>query len=351
MCNIAGYSGAKQAAPILVEMLRCQQCFDGEQSCGVATVHEGKLYYRKIVGNVDKFIKETDVLSLPGTIGIAHTRPSNTSYELAHPYISMSGEMAVVSNGSTPTNQYSPRRDAAIQMLADAGYEFKTGTMDPNVGWPRLKNGMAVGSGEVRVHLVDYYLKQGMNFDQALAAAASDMYTDNVFLALNQNDPDHIHVIRTVRPMQVLLAKGEVYLATTAFGFPEGMQGERVMLPIFHPCSVGLDGIHISTEKVDIEPVCPITPQIYAAAYNAVEELLTGKKDDPVYTSLVFRKVNETVTPMWPEEHTFNLRVQLTYQILEDLESQGRLRRIIGEVPYTNMLGENTFNRYFMWIE
>ncbi len=347
MCNIAGYCGSKQAAPILVEMLRRQQCFDGEQSCGVATVHEGKLYYRKMVGNVEKFIAETDVLSLPGTIGIAHTRPSNSSYELAHPYISMSGEMAVVSNGTTPQNQYSPRRDAAIQMLADAGYQFKTGTMNPASTWPRLKNGMAVGSGEVRVHLVDYYLKQGMDYDAALAAAASDMYTDNVFLALNQNDPEHIHIIRTVRPMNALLANGDYYLATTAFGFPPEAKGEKIVLPIFHPCTLGKDGLHISNEKVDIEPVCPITPRIYAAAYTAVEQLLSGKKDDPVYISKVHACVRDVVEPLWPEKHTFTLRIQLTYQILEDLEDQGRLRRIIRPVPYKG----GTFNRYFMWIE
>ncbi len=42
MCNIAGYIGNKQAAPILLEMLRKQQSFDGGFSVGIATIHEGK---------------------------------------------------------------------------------------------------------------------------------------------------------------------------------------------------------------------------------------------------------------------------------------------------------------------
>ena len=58
MCNIAGYSGSRQAAPILLEMLRRQQYYDSEQSTGVATIHEGKLYYRKLVGDVDHLIRE-----------------------------------------------------------------------------------------------------------------------------------------------------------------------------------------------------------------------------------------------------------------------------------------------------
>ena len=44
MCNIAGYAGNKQAAPILLEMLRKQELYDGDMSTGVATIHEGKLY-------------------------------------------------------------------------------------------------------------------------------------------------------------------------------------------------------------------------------------------------------------------------------------------------------------------
>ena len=67
MCNIAGYSGSKQAAPILLEMIRKQQYYDGDVSTGVATIHEGKIHYRKIVGDVDTIIRETDVLDLPGT--------------------------------------------------------------------------------------------------------------------------------------------------------------------------------------------------------------------------------------------------------------------------------------------
>jgi len=42
MCNIAGYTGRKHAAPILLEMLRKQQPYDGDMSTGVATIHKGK---------------------------------------------------------------------------------------------------------------------------------------------------------------------------------------------------------------------------------------------------------------------------------------------------------------------
>ena len=71
MCNIAGYIGEKRAAPILIEMLRRQEGFDGGVCTGIVTLHEGRLYYRKVVGGVDALLKATDAMSLPGTVGIA----------------------------------------------------------------------------------------------------------------------------------------------------------------------------------------------------------------------------------------------------------------------------------------
>ena len=123
MCNIAGYVGERRAAPILLEMLRRQQPYDGDMSTGVAVIHEGKLHYRKIVGDVDTLIRETDVLSLPGTIGIAHTRPSGKKDEVAaHPFLNMEETMAVVTNGTTPTTKYCADWDAAADLLDQNGY-------------------------------------------------------------------------------------------------------------------------------------------------------------------------------------------------------------------------------------
>ena len=44
MCNIAGYAGKCAAAPILIEMLRKEEGFDGGFYTGIATVHEGKIH-------------------------------------------------------------------------------------------------------------------------------------------------------------------------------------------------------------------------------------------------------------------------------------------------------------------
>ena len=74
MCNIAGYVGTRPAAPILMEMMRQQEGWDGGFFTGIATIHEGKLRHAKCVGDLERLLEKTDAADLPGAIGFIHTR-------------------------------------------------------------------------------------------------------------------------------------------------------------------------------------------------------------------------------------------------------------------------------------
>jgi len=74
MCNIAGYVGSKPAAPILIDMMRREEGWNAGYYTGIATIHEGKVYYAKLMGDLDHLIAHTDAASLPGNIGILHGR-------------------------------------------------------------------------------------------------------------------------------------------------------------------------------------------------------------------------------------------------------------------------------------
>ena len=104
MCNIAGYVGIRPAAPILIEMIRRQEGLAGGYYTGLATIHEGRIHYVKLTGDVDRLLAETDALSLPGTIGIIHSRSkAGGGDEWAHPFVDAArGEptIAYVANGS-----------------------------------------------------------------------------------------------------------------------------------------------------------------------------------------------------------------------------------------------------------
>jgi len=326
MCNIAGYLGEKNAAPILLEMLRRQAPFDGDMSTGIATVHEGKLYYCKIVGDVDRLIRETDVLSLPGTVGIAHTRPGGNPAEPPyHPFLSPAKDMAVVTNGTTPQTRYTPLWDEAVDLLYREGYRFlheseKTGKS------PRLShNGHYVSPAEARCFLIDYHMKRGASATRALALACSAMYSDNVTVMLRQDLPDQIHVLRTTRPMNLALIDGEAYLATARVGFPEKIKGSTP-LPLFSACTVKREGVWISSDRLEGEQVSEMTPFTYAEGYRRLEALLKSEKA-PFYFDQLELFVGKELRPLWEGDHTLVQHARLVYDLLDQFQREGRLKK------------------------
>ena len=373
MCNIAGYAGNRQAAPILLEMLRNQQDFDGGLSTGIATVHEGKLYYRKLVGSVDDLIKNTDVLDLPGTIGIAHSRPGGMANiikpgedipsterisgsrptgsnrtDAFHPFLSMDEDMALVTNGGHPPFcDFAKDWDAAVDELIDHGYTFYTETDNPKNGSPKRANGRAVMPPEARVFLVDYYMKQGKSITEAFAISSDRMFSDNASVVISQNVPDKFFACRVSRPLCACISGGETYIATTRFAFPEEAKGEVFSLPLMHVCEISRDGVKVTADRVRRENVCDVTPYAYHEAYDRIVDELRGKKDAPLYfDDLEFFMARE-VKYIWPEKYTFDQGPRLVYDVLWQLWEEGRLKTTIK--PLETRYGP--VNRIYIWLE
>ena len=58
-------------------------------------------------------------MELPGNIGFIHSRPANNAVEWAHPHISNDEKIAVCDNGICFTDENTPMRDKASQMLVE----------------------------------------------------------------------------------------------------------------------------------------------------------------------------------------------------------------------------------------
>ena len=326
MCNIAGYAGGRPAAPILLEILHRQEPFDGNMSTGVATIHEGKLHYRKMVGSVADLIKNTDVLDLPGTIGIAHTRPAaNPDLPPMHPNISRDGTMALVTNGTTPITKYSPGWSEAVNMLDAEGYRFVHEGESDSPHPVHKRTGNHVSPAEARVYLVEHYMARGKTVTEALALACAHMYSDNVTVLISESHPDSIFALRTTRAMTAVMEKGETYLSTSRFGLPEELAEKAFDLPLFYACEIGRNGIQITADKMDAEPVADMTPYTYAEGYRRIEQLLLSEAAPCNYDKLELT-LNE-MRDLWPGEHTCVQHARLAYDLLWQFEKEGRLKR------------------------
>ena len=104
MCNIAGYVGTRPAAPILLEMMRRQEGLCGGYYSGIATIHEGKMYYAKLTGDIPRLEALTNAARLPGTVGIIHSRSNSGGGDnWSHPFVTVKNgqvRQAYVANGA-----------------------------------------------------------------------------------------------------------------------------------------------------------------------------------------------------------------------------------------------------------
>src|SRR3712207_3297832 len=110
MCGIVGYTGRREAEPILLEGLARLED-RGYDSAGLATVHHGRLPLRKSAGRVAALRRLLARQAAPGPAGISHTRWAThgaATDQNAHPHLGGDGQVAVVHNGVI--ENYAPLR-------------------------------------------------------------------------------------------------------------------------------------------------------------------------------------------------------------------------------------------------
>ena len=138
MCGIVGFTGAAQAAPILLDGLAKLE-YRGYDSAGIAVQNAaGKIEIVKAKGRLRVLSDMTDGgRAVQGTCGIGHTRwatHGEPSVQNAHPHYSRDEKIAVVHNGIIENFQELKDR------LINRGYEFASQT-----------------DTEVVAQLIDYY--------------------------------------------------------------------------------------------------------------------------------------------------------------------------------------------------
>ena len=90
MCGIIGYTGPRQAAPILLDGLKKLE-YRGYDSVGFAVIGSNTIKIMKDIGRIDKVTSKYDLGALEGTTGISHCRWATTggvTKPNAHPHTS-----------------------------------------------------------------------------------------------------------------------------------------------------------------------------------------------------------------------------------------------------------------------
>ncbi len=196
MCGIVGFTGKRQAAPVLLDGLAKLE-YRGYDSAGIA-VREGEKDTEivKAKGKL-KILREmtNEGKAVQGTCGIGHTRwathgePSVTN---AHPLSSDDGNVIGVHNGIIENYQ------ELREKLVKNGYSFVSQT-----------------DTEVGVKLVDYYYKKyGLGPVDALARAMTRIRGSYALVMMFKDFPGEIYAIRKDSPMIIGVSDGETFLAS-----------------------------------------------------------------------------------------------------------------------------------------
>ena len=192
MCGIVGYTGAQQAAPILLEGLRRLE-YRGYDSAGVA-VHGGEgIEMVKASGTVERLAEKVDGgAAMHGVCGIAHTRwathgaPTDTN---AHPHLSEHGTFAVVHNGII--ENYAALRAE----LTAAGCVFRSET-----------------DTEVVAHLLER--SYDGDFLRTVMRTAARLEGSYVLGVLCADEPGRLVCVKEAGPLILGLGIGENYFAS-----------------------------------------------------------------------------------------------------------------------------------------
>ncbi|MBQ1212705.1 MAG: hypothetical protein IIX69_04700 [Clostridia bacterium] len=329
MCNIAGYVGERRAAPILIEMLRAQEALNGGFYTGIATMHEGKIYYRKLVGSLSRLLEETDAADLPGNIGIIHSRtPGISGDEWAHPFIcERDGEIktAFVLNGAIGCfNSYNPKRVKLAEELMAEGYTLRS-REKKNGKQLNLNDDTHVHPSDVMCQLIGRKIVNGTAADDAMTEAFCETPKEVVALMLSLTEPDAIVWSKMNYPMFLAFADHGAYLATAPQAIPSDMKSEPFLLPLL---SSGLIRKDSFTCKPFAEQPAKIAPLSSRLLHDAYEKICEAMRTEPQS----FPMLRNIVVPLFDKADCDQANTAI-YTVLYDLYRDGRLKIETRYVP------------------
>ncbi len=336
MCNIAAYVGEKDAAPILIEMMKKEEGWKGGYYSGLATVHEGRIHYVKLTGDTDRLTALTDAASLPGRIGIIHSRSrSGGGDEWAHPFVASSPgspgqpRLAFILNGSKGrfgTKELAAARSALAVRLLDAGYVMGSRVSVQPGRYPLLPDGTTVHTTDVMCQLIQSNIDRGDEPYAAMNRAFCEMPLEIVGLALSLADPDAVLWSRINQPLMLGHAPHGTYLASTAMAFPRDAEA-LTMMPALSGGRVTREGFSSFRYAAPPCSVAPITPRVRREAYTVLEHLMAAAQA-PV-------GIGTAAAAIRPLFGAADCRpsTMLAYDIFDCFDREGRLDVTVTRVP------------------
>ncbi|MQF98999.1 MAG: glutamine--fructose-6-phosphate transaminase (isomerizing) [SAR202 cluster bacterium] len=189
MCGIIGYTGNKEATPILLKGLS-QLEYRGYDSSGIAVSNgETGVSVRKASGKLESLVSNIRHDYPSGNLGIGHTRwathGKNTENN-AHPHGDCTGNILVVHNGIVENHS------ALKDELNKNGHTFVSET-----------------DSEVIPHLIEAILQSDCTLEEATLMAARQLEGSQAIVVMSKSEPEKLLALRIGNAGGITVGYGE----------------------------------------------------------------------------------------------------------------------------------------------
>ena len=233
MCGIIGVVQKHgNVAPFLHQALKRLE-YRGYDSVGVTTIAAGRLYIKKEKGKIEEVHRKLNLDDMPGLIGIGHTRWAThgiPSMLNAHPHFDCNNEISVVHNGVID-NFMELRAE-----LREKGHELKSET-----------------DTEVIPHLIEDYMKDGLNLFQAVKETTKRIEGTYAIVAMStKEETSRIVCTRDGNPLVIGQSEDVSYVSSDIPAFLP-MTNDVILLLDGEIASLTADGVRIEKLADDSE--------------------------------------------------------------------------------------------------
>jgi len=191
MCGIVGYTGYRQAMPVLMDGLKRLE-YRGYDSAGIVLFEDGRLVAEKKAGKIKRLEEKLSEMNFNSGHGIAHTRwathgePTDLN---AHPHYDCREKIALVHNGIIENYR------ALKQFLTEKGHNIRTDT-----------------DTEILAHLVEEHYDG--NLTEAVRNALMQVEGTYGIAVISSDNPDVIVAARQGSPLVLGHGNKENFIAS-----------------------------------------------------------------------------------------------------------------------------------------
>ena len=210
MCQLAAYVGDRPIAPLLLRSLELQEPYYAGHATGLGVLEGDSLRIAKDSGPVSRVRRSTEIESLEGTAGIAHSRynagaredPRYNAPQMAHPFLNDGGDLALMHNGTI--------------------YNYKE-------HWLRLKESHefssyseevdAITDSEIAVYMLSDALGEGMSMEEGFGRIAPKLTGGFLLAAITPKQPETVWIANWFEPCVVAVGDDEAMFCSNIIGF------------------------------------------------------------------------------------------------------------------------------------